>query len=671
MVAYTDHMANFSQTSKYKESISSPKQHFIESLMRTGETRLANGDASGIELLNTAAKLEPDNLPLFHRQGLAIFDFACQGNTKALHVANQKFKKAVKLNPNFFEGWLSWGNALFLLGNTSQEHHYFLDAKEKFEKALSYARGKPNHLLVDLYWNYGLATCQVALKSGEVMDLHLAYEAFHKASLMQEEQRATFWLDFGHVAMRLHMARDDLRYLVQAIEHYKKACSTTLSDGSCWTHLGDALTTLYYLSHDHEHVEQANECYSASVTIDCEDPSIWLKWAKLLLAAGREQADGKMLHSALEKCHKARALGASLIDLDCVHAEVLAELGSVKNRLKNLRKAEEITDELVDKYPKHVGVRSSHGYVLLSLAEYFNCLDYYLLAVEAFQTALSTDRTLHSLWHAMGTVYVTIAPMEDEAILQLERAVRFFEKAIEIKSDPIYHFDLGTAQTMLAEQTENTALVAAAIENLEYALSAQKNAFYLYPDWLASYSKALALAGQFNDSNDYLEKSLDILDHLQTLAPDYPDLHYRLAMTYAASADILGCEELFSAATHHFRIADQHNPEDDNLLIDWATTLMHWSEHNSTQFPLLLEAKRKLISAAKLGNATAYYSLAEVCATLQEADRAILYLKRAHKFGALPVLDEVIDDEWLEPLHNSQSFQDFIVEVQKATSNNS
>ncbi|MCB1117412.1 MAG: hypothetical protein KDK50_02390 [Chlamydiia bacterium] len=658
-------MANSSQTSKYKESISSPKQHFIESLMQTGETRLANGDASGIELLNTAAKLEPDNLPLFHRQGLAIYDFACQGNTKALHVANQKFKKAVTLNPSFFEGWLSWGNALFLLGSASSEHHYFLDAKEKFEKALSFARGKPKELLVGLYWNYGLAMCQVALKSGEVMDLHLSYEAFHKASLMQEEHKATFWSDFGHVSMRLHEARDDMRYLIQAIEHYKRACSTSLSDGRCWTHLGDALTALFHQSHEEEHFEQANECYSASVTIECSDPSIWLKWARLLLVAGREHADSKWLHTALEKCHKARALGASVVDLDCVHIEILAELGTVKNRLKNLRKAEEMADELVEKYPKHVGVRSSYGFVLLSLAQYFNCLDYYLLAVEAFQTALSADRTLHKLWHAMGTVYVTIAPMEDEATLQLERAVRFFEKAIEINKDPVYYFSLATAQVLLAEQTDDATLVAQAIDNLEHALGTQKNAFYLYPDWLASYSKALTLAGQLNDSNDFLEKALDILDHLQTLAPDYPELHYRLGMTYAASADIMGCEELFSAATHHFRIADQHQPDDDNLLIDWATTLMHWSEHSSTQSPLLLEAKRKLTSAAKLGNATAYYCLAEVCATLQEPDRAMLYLERAHKFGALPALEEVVDDEWLEPLHNTQPFQDFIVEIQK------
>ena len=659
-------MANSSQTSKHKEQTSSPKAHFIESLMHTGETRLAQGDGSGIELLATAAKLEPDNLPLFHRQGLAIFDYACQGHPKALHVANQKFKKAVALNPNFFEGWLSWGNALFLLGNTSGEHHYFLDAKEKFEKALSFARGKGNELLVDLYWNYALATCQVALKSGEVMDLHLAYEAFHKASLMQEEHSTNFWCDYGHVAIRLHTAREDMRYLLQAIEHYKKGCAATVTESACWAHLGDALTELYLNTHEEEHFEQAHECYSASVTIGCEDPSTWLRWTQLLLVGGREKSDSKILHSALEKCQKARSMGASHIEVDCTHAEVLAALGSAKMRLKNLRKAEEITDELIEKHPKNIGVRSSQGFVMLSLAQYFNCLDYYCLAIEAFQTALSMDRTLHALWHAMGTIYVTITPMEDDEKEQLQRAVRFFSKAIDLKADPIYFFHLGQAQSLLAEETDDANLAERAVENIEYALGEQKNAFYLYPDWLAAYAKALSVAGTLTDSNDLLEKALDILDHLQSLAPEFPKLHYRLATTYAASAELLGCDELFSAATHHFRIADQQTPEDENLLLDWATTLMHWSEHIEDGNPLLYEAKRKLTSAAKLGNAPAYYSLAEACATLGEHEHSLVYLERAHKFGALPPLDDIVDDEWLSSLHNTESFQNFVMCVQKS-----
>ena len=635
--------------------------------MHAGEKRLLHGDASGIELFGAAADLDPHNLQMLHRQGLAIFDYACQEHPKSLLAANQKFKRAVKLDPNFFEGWLSWGNTLFLLGNATKEHHYFIDAKEKFEKALDLSRGKSNEMLLDLYWNYGLAVNQVALKSGDPLDLHLACQAFHKASLNGDDLPSNFWCDFARVCMRLFAILGDLSYLNQAIEHFKTACGITVTDHQCWTYLGDALTQLFLITHEEENFEQANECYSAAATMKDEDPAIWLKWATLLLQAGRLCQDGKMLHSALEKCHKAKSLGAERIELTCTYAETLSELGTLKNRLKNLRKAESIMQELSDIHPKNAQVRTSNGIVILALADYFDCLDSYFLAIEEFQSALSIDRSLHTVWHAMGLAYLSLSDLEDDPDLQLSRAIKFFKKAIAIEDCPTYHFDLACSYLKLAEDHQKSEDLKCAISHFEYAIGSQKNAFYLYPDWLFSYVCALNLSGDLNDSYAHLEKALDLLHHIQALAPDHPDLHHRFALCYGSLAELSSTYDLFATASHHYRIAHRHDADNDDLLIDWAMNLMSWSENTSAPEIYLHEAERKLISAIKLGNASAYYTLAGLCASQGQGDRALLYLKRAHKFDALPTIDELIDDHWLENLHDTPDFQSFVVTVQQAS----
>ena len=108
------------------------------SYLAQGELALLKGDLKGLELFEKASELEPCNAEIFYRQGLALFEHgSTEGKEKALLLATKKFKTATQLNPQYFEAWQAWGNALHLLGKTYKEHHYFLEAEEKLGKLFS------------------------------------------------------------------------------------------------------------------------------------------------------------------------------------------------------------------------------------------------------------------------------------------------------------------------------------------------------------------------------------------------------------------------------------------------------------------------------------------------------------------------------------------------------
>ena len=464
--------------------------------------------------------------------------------------------------------------------------------------------------------------------------------------------------------MGLHYALGDSRYLHQAVKHYKQAACLSESDHMPWVFLGDAGAALFGLTHELMHFDHANECYAAAVAIQNDDSSVWLKWASILSVAGRQMRDPKMLHACLEKCHKAKSLDANAIDLTCIWAEALSTLGTLKNRLKHLKRAEDMLYELSLDHPQNAAVHYSYGIALLAQGDYFNCIDIFLRAVECFQKATSIDRTFHAAWHAMGSTYVILSSLEDDTHLQLERAIRFFSKALKLKNDPNYHYDLAQALYLLADSKESADLLTRSLYHIEEALHMQQNAPYIHTDWLFTYASALTLSGHINDVESDFTKALDQLHDILSIDPTFPNLNYRFALTYNYYADHAQDPHLFYKAFHHFRIAHQHDPDQDAILVDWAISLMHLHEL-SRDDTHLDDAQSKLISAAKMGNTEAYFTLAGLYGLRHQAAEALFYLEKSEKFGSLPEVSEIVDDVWFESLHHYPQFHTFIANAQK------
>ena len=236
-----------------------------------------------------------------------------------------------------------------------------------------------------------------------------------------------------------------------------------------------------------------------------------------------------------------------------------------------------------------------------------------------------------------------------------------------IQEKSVYFYEYAQVLVKVSEAYDDEERLNWALSNFEQAFQLQKNAVYLKPEWLYHYANALDLKGDYADEDTYYIKALEILKRVLVLDPDFPDVHYKIAVVYSHLGELIEEKEAFHRAVSHYKLAYQKNEEHDTLLLDWSLTLINLSEMSSEteeREHLLREAEYKLTQAARLGNTEVFYHLSCLYSLLMNYERSIYYLERAEQFESLPSLDEVLEDDWLENLRQTELFRSFINHLQ-------
>lgn len=636
-------------------------------LLKKGEFCLLHGDISGLRFFDMAIKLDPANPELFYQQGLALFEYGSEeGKEEELTLASKRFKRATALNPECFEAWHAWGNTLYLLGVRKSEPSYFQNALKKYEKALALIKNTPQDTLADLYWDLGDLWMKLAEISEEATELNRALKAYEKATTYQDDFSAEFWLNFGDVYLCLGQKTNDLRLHVKAINCYKNGISISISSHTGWMKLADTLKEIYSYTHDEDHFTQASECYSAAAQLTPHDASLWTKWAELLLDSGQHFRDIQKLRSCIEKCHRGHQCNPKAHYLIGIWSQALAYLGLLTEKLELLHEAQNKIEELPEEAHEDPDIAYCYGMCFMATATYFNDCDFYYQAIEKFQEGLSINRLHHRLWFGIGAAHVSAALLDQDE-KNYERACRFFERALNLKVNSTYHFNYGFCLLKYAEMTQDQSTIELAVFHFEKAIGMQKNVSYQHPEWLFHYATALDYMGEFLENDASYAKAIDILNHIVMLNPEFPQIHAQLALTYSHYAELVSEPEIYGRAFHHFRIAHQRDKENDQVILDWAMTLVNLAEllENSVESDQhYREAEYKMIQAAKLGNSHAYFSLACLYSLLGDYERSLYFLEKAHHFESLPGLDELLDDEWLEGVRETEGFHHFIEKIE-------
>jgi tetratricopeptide (TPR) repeat protein len=304
---------------------------------------------------------------------------------------------------------------------------------------------------------------------------------------------------------------------------------------------------------------------------------------------------------------------------------------------------------------------------LNSFARYFSDIDYFYQAIEKFQYGLSIDRTSHRLWHAIAQAYVAVGEAEED-IDAFEKASRFFSKALDLHASTFYIFDQAYALSRLGEMKDEQRLLEIAVAQFERALSVQKNAVYLHPEWLFHYAIALDILGDFYEEEGYYLKAIELLSHVLMVDPDFPEIHHQLALAHSHLGELISDVDHFYRAIHHFRLASKHDEENDQLVLDFGVTLISLAHHLQDRQEieaLYLDADHKLTLAAKLGNQQSFYHLACLNSILGQYDRSMHFIEKAYAAKTLPPVDELLDDEWLDGLRVTSNFQEFLSHLEK------
>ena len=638
-----------------------------EFLQRQGEKRLLQGEAKGIQLFELATKFDSENPIMMYEQGLALLEYGSEVKVKKyILLANKSFKAATKLDPTYFAAWQAWGKSLALLGNLFGEYHFFLDAKTKYEKALTLIKTASNEVIAQFFWQFGTVLSEVASHSKEIFDLTKALETHSTALSYSDDMPIKFWQDYGNVSLKLGSQINDARLYLKAINCYKNGIAKSSSNCDCWHYMGIALLELYELTYDEDHFFQANECFTNAAKLHPQNVPIWKDWAKLLRNSGKRLNDVKRLHSCIEKCHKAYSCNRKDVETLIIWSEALTHLGLVTERLDLIYEGNNKAVEAEDKFTLSPETYYAFGINLFALGKYHGDIDYYYQAIEKFQEGLSLCRINHKLWFHLGYTYSVIAEIESDFSLY-ERAGKFYQKAIHLHQASSYYYEYACSLVKIAEASSDSLQLERALANFEEAFNLQKNAVYLRPEWLYEFAMALDLKGDVCDDDKLYLKALEILKRVLVLDPEFPEIHYKIALVYSHLGELTSDAQAYFRAIAHYKIAYQKNEESDLLLLDWSLTIINLAQITQVtddREQLFREAEYKLIQAAKLGNTEVFYHLSCLYSLMMNYEKAIYHLERAELFDALPPVEEVLEDEWLENLRQTEVFRSFINHLQ-------
>lgn len=639
------------------------KKELASRYLAEGEMALLQGNLRALPCFEAASNLDGANPMIWHRQGLAFFEYGSEeGKEKALLLASKNFKIATQLNPNFFEAWVAWGNVLLQLGKFHEEHHFLIEAKQKYQKALEHVEGQSKETLAELYWDYGIAWSQIAKYTGEALDIRLAIDAFQTAKSYLEDPAPEFYNDCGLAYLEMGLLTNDARLYLEAIDYMKKAVEIRPHYFDGLLSLAEGYCQLYINSAEIAYAQKAFESYASATKIFPKNPESWLGWGQILGEVGKHTKDPKLLRLSIEKCARAAQASPKNPEIIAQWVESLSRLGMETSRLDCIIEAEHKIIKATDRFPDDPELWHAYGISMMAFARYYDELDFYEAAIEKLQNGLSIDRTDPEIWHTLGLVHKQYAELTQDSEL-IERSCRFLTKAMDLKpSCPMLLFDAASAMLLQSELLEDLPSLEQAISLFSLLLQNHKNALLYHPQWLFEYGKALACLGDFTDEEVYYVHAIEVFCHVLLIDPDYPAIHHQSAICYVELGHLSGESEYYQRALHYYRLAQRQDPESEQVWLDWGICLIYLAHHaleSSAMHQLYMDAEIKIQKAGLLGSTQAYYTLAALYSILGRTQESMTLIQRSLELKSLPSLEEILEDEWLENVRGTSAFVQF------------
>jgi tetratricopeptide (TPR) repeat protein len=629
-----------------------------------GEGLLKCGDSSAVDYFNRAAQVASDSGQIFFLLGKA---FAAQEHSvNSLGSALLYFKQAASLAPASFDLWYGWAQALRQKGLLLGVVDYFYEAEEKFAHAFELLEGDRQELSAELLWRWGKNYYAAGMIAGEAIDFHNALAKCGSAAECGLDS-AEFWTDYGHIYLELARLLNRRDLYNSAVGCYHKAIATAHDLYDAWRSLGFCYYHLFEGNFNADYYVCAAVSFENGSKLHSDDSSLWLQWGRLQFEHGRQSCDRDLLEESLGKFHRADILSPQQPSILCSWGEALLYCGSVVDSLDWLKEAQGKFMRALELQPDNHEAWHLLGACLNELGRYFGDARYFKLAIEKFQHGLSINKLSPSLWYGLAASHFSLGEISGDAKL-VEKASRFYEKAMENKktTDPQHWNGWGIVLLKLAEITNEKRNVEAAVAKFEQALmlySSRNGDDDLDPDLLYNYGCALDFLGDFYEEACYYEKAVQALTKVLQIDSEYTAARYNLALALSHLGEQTADVECFHQAIDQFQMLLTVDREDGMVWSEYGLTLLNLAQlvHDAAlpdkSLQYYEDAADKLLCAVSLGCLQASYYLACLFSLLRRFDDAMFYIERADSQDALPPIDEVMRDDWLESLRQTTAFK--------------
>lgn len=630
---------------------------------------------SAKKLFTTASNLAPNDAAIWYRRGLA---FSTHEDKALLEEASLCLEKATSLDNSLFDAWFVSGTVLMRRVNQPGDSNYYFQAEEKFLQAEKRLDNPELHK--EFYWQFGLLYFMIGRASGEAVDLHRAIQCYRKAKDVGLS-RLDFYNDFANALVELALLINNHEMLFEAIEHYLYSLDNEDVSGDKaremairYCNLGACYQYLFELHHEETFFKQAEECFQQATNLQNYFGNAWAFWGYLLLYAAKLWQDANYLEASLEKLSRLADFAEDKSLLLARMAEAFALYGSHEEDLKLLTDAEELAHKAIETGPDVPYAWAAIALTNLELGRYFNDDSYYHKAIEKAEQGLQINQKIGICWHVLAVCKFHLAESQADIHLMEEAIVAFqWASNTDVGRFGYMWNDWGITFLNLADITQEQKFVQEAIEKFEQAILLHDKP---HPSWLVNLSSALIFLADLTDEEAYYEKAIDVLKSALSIDPTSIQARYHLGLAYSHLGEQMGDLASLKQAIEHFQVCLNEDMEDDASWNDLGMCFMYISEltndpaDSAVKESLYDLAEQHFLQSLALGNSQVFYSLACLSALRNHIPDAMGYLEKAYETNTLPLIEDMIEDEWLENARQTAYFQAFMQRLRGAEEDN-
>lgn len=651
------------------------KKMVAEAFLCWGEEQLAK-EASEPPSFIAATHLLPDDPYILMRQAVAYMRLTEESVLwkKALYLV----QNSLELIPEEVLTRRLLGQIWERLGEKEEDLSLLEEAKKCYEEAAPFCKEGSLDFRNNL-WDQAKIAFVIGRLSGEASDFYNAIENYKKVEELGEHS-LLFFIDFGHAYESLAslIKREELRLL--ALGYFQKAAFIGENHFEAQLQLAYYSQILYEDYHDEKHFLIASCAFDQAAAICPADALCWCKYAMLLALHGKRIDSKEEVEAGLQFFAKAHLLEPLSVVVLASWSEVLLTLGMESESYEWLRQAEQNMEKAVALCPGSGELWAIYGYCLNELGNYFNEESYYHRAIEKLEKGVEADPSNPKLFHGIALSQLAIGMIRADKQF-FEVAAIFFKRACLCDKEPYFAdfwVDWGISLMRLGEISMDRSHVVLALEKFEFAIKLQTGqnsssfsflSSALPIDWLYNYGCALDFLGDFDADPSYYERAIRILSFVLESSPSFTNARYNLALALFHLGELVGDVDCFYLAAEQFKWLVENDPEDSQAYEEWGEMLLHQSlmmqdpAKLSFSDELLIDAEKKLVQATLLGSTDSIYTLACLYSIKGEYERGMHYIIKAAEKDALPSIDDLMHDEWLEGLRSLPHFRRLLLEL--------
>ncbi len=628
-----------------------------------GKKELEQGSQEVLTSFSLASKIAPNSALVSYRQGVSFALYA--DNLRCLVLSSELLEQATLLDPKCFDAWHARARVLMRLGATQEEAHYLREAEECFQQAFQLTDGMPE----EFFCNWGLCWCLIGKSSGEAYDFWVAVEKYREA-IHRGMDLPVMWNDYGAVLGHLAALLRNQEMYYESAACYQKSVERASEFYQGWTNLATACLTLFDLYGLEEDFSRGDAAFARAISLDATHADDWSRWGALLAMGAKRLNRADLYEISAAKYEQADALQPDTPPILSGWAEAQMLCAEREESLDLLKAAQNKISRCLELEPANSRYWYLYGCIFVELGRYFSEERYLLQAAEYLRNGLNLNDSDPQLWHALAVTYHGLSDLRLDANL-LDLAITYFGRSSEFGGDQIPQFmnDWAVALMRRGEATGNREDVESAMDKLESALggnSIESIREEVDPEWIYNYGCAFDFLGDFTDEPQFYEKSIHILSHVLVLEPEFRHARFNLALAYSHLGELVTDIDCFEKAIICFKALVEEDPEDELAWNEWGLTLINLARLIADPaHPHLLQAaydhaEVRLQQAVSLGSTQAFYNLVCLYSLTHKYSAAMHFLERAEEAEALPSIDELMQDEWLENLRKIEQFKIFI-----------